>query len=186
MSAEVGFYPPDEDTFLLEDALVLDTPGKAPRVVVEVGCGSGYISAVLRRLYPRAYVLGTDINPHATEHTGSSLSQRNGDALRTSIITGIRQPIDLAVFNPPYLPSGPLPALSHWIDRSWAGGARGMEVTAKFLEETKDVPLRYLLLCSLNDPHAVISSLNDYAVNIIREKKVLGEHLLVLRIAKLG
>ncbi|KAI5192665.1 release factor glutamine methyltransferase [Nematocida sp. AWRm77] len=182
--SEPLFYPPDEDTFLLEDALLGDSVPFSPKLVVEVGCGSGHISQMLRRLYPTAYVLSTDINPHAVQYTSASLELSNGEAIRTSFVTGIGARIDIAVFNPPYLPSSCLSSIDAWIDKSWAGGVNGMEVTSMFLEETKDVKLRYLLLCSLNNPEAVISSLSHYTVDVIKQKKILGEHLYVLRIHK--
>ncbi|KAI5185262.1 release factor glutamine methyltransferase [Nematocida homosporus] len=179
-------YPPDEDTFLLEDAIMKDLAAHStpPKIIVEVGSGSGYISRVLAQHFPTSFVLATDINPYATTQTQTTLlPYSNASALRTSIIAGIKPSIDLAIFNPPYLPSEPHHLTGAWIDRSWAGGVHGLEVTQQFLLHTAHVPIRYLLLCSLNNPQQLADTLStQYHVTLLVAKKVLSETLVVLKI----
>jgi len=178
------YYEPHEDTFLLEDVVRTERL-ESPKVIVEVGCGSGHISRVLREMYPAAFVISTDVNPFAVQHASSALSRANGEAVRTSIVAGIRAQIDVAFFNPPYIPSPPIRRME-WIDRSWAGGEDGMEVIYMFLEETKDAPLRYLLVTHFNRPKDLIREISmEHTVKVVGERKVLGEHLLVLRIEKI-
>mmetsp|Transcript_31448 Transcript_31448/g.121703 ORF Transcript_31448/g.121703 Transcript_31448/m.121703 type:complete len:87 (+) Transcript_31448:3482-3742(+) len=63
-------YPPEEDTFLLIDALLADKdrllalqPGG---LAVEIGCGSGEVTSELIKLLGKnLYVLSTDVNPIA-------------------------------------------------------------------------------------------------------------------------
>ncbi|KAI5170614.1 release factor glutamine methyltransferase [Nematocida sp. LUAm3] len=180
-------YPPDEDTFLLEDAIRLDLTAirSTPKIIVEVGTGSGYISNVLRAIFPNSYVISTDINPYAVSSAHLLMRQlKNGDVLRASMVDGISQ-IDVAIFNPPYLPSTKEELSGNWIDRSWAGGESGAEVVKIFLKRTSHVPIRYLLLCSLNHPNDIISSLSlHYACTLIISRKVLSENLLVIKIRK--
>ncbi|KAI5180918.1 release factor glutamine methyltransferase [Nematocida sp. AWRm80] len=188
-------YPPDEDTFALEDAIVKDISNKrnnqdilSIRVIVEVGSGSGYISKVLREWYPLAYVISTDINPYSvlkTKDTCSQIDLPNGDAIRTSIINGIKDIIDLAIFNPPYIPSNPLEEYTEWIDKSWAGGKEGMEVINLFLEETKHINTRYLLLTQYNIHSESIKRLKlEYKVEQLIEKRVMSEIITVIKITK--
>lgn len=185
-----AYYVPDEDTFLLEDALRLSFSGSKPKgVVVEVGCGSGYISKVLREICPESYVLSTDINPDAVSASQACLDlscTNNGDVIRTSIIDGISLgKIDVCVFNPPYLPSSAEDLQGHGIDRAWAGGVSGAEIISQFLRETRGVPVRYLLLNACNEPFFIIQTLEkDHAVTTVAARKVPGESLMVIRIEK--
>ncbi|KAH9385445.1 release factor glutamine methyltransferase [Nematocida major] len=179
------FYPPSEDTYLMEDAL-RERPETGVKCIVEVGSGSGYISNVLSMLYPSAHVISTDINPHATEETRRACCAINATAVRASMVEGIKKKIDMAVFNPPYLPSEQKYLHGDWIDRSWAGGADGMEITDKFFAETSHIPVRYVVLCQYNNPRNVEARLmrEGYSVQTIKQKKVLNERLLVIRIEK--
>lgn len=177
------FYPPSEDTYLLEDALK-ERVEKEVKCIVEVGCGSGYLTNVLKDLYPLASIISTDINPYAVEEASRRCAANNTTVIRASMLDGIKTKVDVVVFNPPYLPSEEKYLTGDWIDRSWAGGADGMEVCNKFLKETAHVPIRYVLLCQFNKPNEVIMRLraNRYSVEIIRQEKVLNERLFVIRI----
>jgi len=46
--------------------LLLDHAGE-PRTVLEVGCGEGHVTERLRRRFPRARVVGTDLSPEIVE-----------------------------------------------------------------------------------------------------------------------
>jgi ubiquinone/menaquinone biosynthesis C-methylase UbiE len=43
----------------------LKTP---PESILEIGCGGGYFCQLLKRWYPQARIIGTDLNPSAIEH----------------------------------------------------------------------------------------------------------------------
>jgi protein-L-isoaspartate(D-aspartate) O-methyltransferase len=49
--------------------------------VLDVGCGSGYLSAVLARLNPRAKVFGIDVFERLTELATANVRQGDGDLL---------------------------------------------------------------------------------------------------------
>ncbi|KAI5190286.1 release factor glutamine methyltransferase [Nematocida minor] len=178
------FYPPSEDTYLMEDAL-RDTSEQDMKCIVEVGSGSGYISNVLRQLYPTSHIISTDINPSAVKETHRVCQGTNTTVLRTSMIEGIKSKIDMAVFNPPYLPSERDHLKGEWIDRSWAGGVDGMEVTNQFLDATAHIRIRYVLLCQYNKPLEVIEKLRKTCtVKVVKHQKILNENLCVIRIEK--
>lgn len=85
-------YAPAEDTWLL-----LRAAGKEchdGERVLEIGCGSGIISASLSG---RASVLATDINPHAVR----AARDRGIEVVRTDLAAGICGRFDLILFNPP-------------------------------------------------------------------------------------
>jgi len=61
-------YEPSEDTYLFMDALEKELPdlkASRPAVIVEIGCGSGMISAYLAKNFHGPAYIATDINPHA-------------------------------------------------------------------------------------------------------------------------
>lgn len=178
-------YQPDEDTYLLEDALTRHQYLPA-KVIVEVGCGSGYISALLRRIYPLAYIISTDINPHAAEQAHALLSgSKNGDVIRGFLSDTIRR-ADVAVFNPPYLPSEREPKYGEWADWSWAGGLLGAEIIFSFLETTMDIPIRYIVVCTFNPLSEIMERLRKtHTVSVIATRKVMSETLLVLYIERI-
>ncbi|KAI5159657.1 release factor glutamine methyltransferase [Nematocida ausubeli] len=179
------FYPASEDTYLMEDA-IRARHERNVQFIVEVGCGSGYISKVLAEVYPFSQIISTDINPHAIEETSRVCKRLNVTVVQTSIIDSIKENIDMAVFNPPYLPSEKEYLTGEWMDRSWAGGEKGMEITNKFLDETAHIHIRYVLLCQYNNPADVIEKLvsKGYCVEVIKQQKILNENLQIVRIER--
>ncbi|MDD1706009.1 MAG: class I SAM-dependent methyltransferase, partial [Methanoregulaceae archaeon] len=117
-------YAPAEDTWLL-----LRTAEKECRDgerVLEIGCGSGAIAAVLRR---QARVIATDINPNAVR----SARDAGVEVVRTDLFSGICGTFDLVLFNPPYLPTTPDERMDDWFEYALDGGPDGCAVIAKFL-----------------------------------------------------
>ncbi|PIL30952.1 hypothetical protein GSI_07121 [Ganoderma sinense ZZ0214-1] len=70
-------YEPAEDTFILLDALEEDADALRdlqPRVCLEIGSGSGCVSAFTGKIVGSStcLYLATDINPHASRSTGAT------------------------------------------------------------------------------------------------------------------
>jgi ubiquinone/menaquinone biosynthesis C-methylase UbiE len=75
--------------------------GRAPQRILDVGCGSGYGSAMLATEFPDAEVVGVDYDPKAVgmaarRHQAPNLSYRVGDVTRWNESIGI-EPFDHVV-----------------------------------------------------------------------------------------
>lgn len=190
-------YEPAEDSFLLIDALEKDTERlklMSPSVCLEVGSGSGVVSAFLASLIgPAALYLCTDVNPAAALCTVKTASC-NDVALQpviTSLVDGLlprlQGKVDVLIFNPPYVVTPSEEVGSRGIEAAWAGGVRGREVTDKFLPAVaqllSDQGLFYLVTIAENDPGEIISVLgrSGLAGGPFLSTRAGNERLSVLR-----
>jgi release factor glutamine methyltransferase len=171
-------YPVLEDTLLLLAAAQAECrPGER---VLEIGCGSGYIS---ERLVRYASVLATDINPHAAGEART----RGLDVVRADLIFCIRGPFDLVIFNPPYLPTLPDERMGDWLEYALDGGPDGRAAISRFISDVGRVLApegRFLLLVSsLTGLQEVGSLLSDagFEHHVVIQQKIEGEELVVLR-----
>lgn len=205
-------YEPAEDSFLLLDALEKDMEqilASRPLVCVELGSGSGIIITALSKLvHSNAHCIAVDISSMAcqiTKRTG--LANNVGvDVLNMNLLSSIKDhSIDLLVFNPPYVPSRVdkdcderqleqenVVSSSDNLIRTWAGGVNGREVIDKVVEEIDRVLATngtfYLLLLKENKPNDIIKDLKvrKFKAEIFMERKIIGEHLVILKIVKPG
>uniref|UniRef100_A0A3Q1G874 Methyltransferase HEMK2 n=1 Tax=Acanthochromis polyacanthus TaxID=80966 RepID=A0A3Q1G874_9TELE len=166
-------YEPAEDSFLLIDALEKDADRlKRPEVCVEVGSGSGVVSAFLASVVgPSALYICTDVNPAAAGCTAKTASCN--DVSLQPIITDLVQcllpqlcgKVDVLLFNPPYVVTPSEEVGGTGIEASWAGGHRGREVTDRFLPIVAQLlsskGLFYLITIAENDPEEIIRLLGQ-------------------------
>eukprot|EP00371_Babesia_bovis_P001325 XP_001609972.1 hypothetical protein [Babesia bovis T2Bo] len=154
-------YCPGEDTFLFIEALENDIDyilSKNMLCVMEIGCGSGYISTYFIKLLQRCgklspdagshrtipFVITVDINPAATMATVETL-ERNKVVERADTMTAdmflpllpqrSQEVLDMVMFNPPYVPSEEIGNPKSAIDRAWEGGFMGREIIDRFLAD---------------------------------------------------
>jgi release factor glutamine methyltransferase len=179
-------YEPAEDSFLLADA-ALKEAGPGMRIL-EVGTGSGFVSAVLLANLKDIYLLATEINPHA-----ACCAKANGvEVIRTDFFRGVKSGktescFDLILFNPPYLPTSKDEKVPGWLNYAFDGGISGRETLDRFLDEVKD----YLkpggkilvLISSITGLGAVMEKMKGlgFKADIIERKKVSFEELMVIR-----
>jgi release factor glutamine methyltransferase len=125
-------YDPAEDSFLLADAVVEHTSDGSR--VLEIGTGTGFVSAVLKANRD-ADLVATEINPHA-----SACAKSNGiEVIRTDMFAGIRKGhiFDLIIFNPPYLPTSEEEKVPGWLNYAFDGGVDGRAAIMPFLKEAR-------------------------------------------------
>ncbi|XP_029942754.1 methyltransferase N6AMT1-like [Salarias fasciatus] len=180
-------YEPAEDSFLLMDALEQDAARLrliSPCVCLEVGSGSGVVSAFLSSLLgPSALHICTDVNPAAARCTAETAS-RNRVPLQP-VLTDLAQcllprlcgKVDVLLFNPPYVVTPSEEVGGSGIEASWAGGLRGREVTDRLLPLVgrllSAAGLFYLVTIAENRP--------DDIIQILGQQGLTGEPCLTTR-----
>uniref|UniRef100_A0A673BFX2 Methyltransferase HEMK2 n=1 Tax=Sphaeramia orbicularis TaxID=375764 RepID=A0A673BFX2_9TELE len=168
-------YEPAEDSFLLIDALEKDAEMlqlKSPCVCLEVGSGSGVVSAFLASVVgPSALYICTDVNPAAAQCTAMTASC-NGVSLQPvltdlveCLLPWLSGKVDVLLFNPPYVVTPSEEVGSKGIEAAWAGGKRGREVTDRFLPLVAQLlskkGLFYLVTIAENNPEEIIRLLQE-------------------------
>lgn len=176
-------YEPSEDSFLLADAALSEINGFER--ILEIGCGSGIISAVIKA-NTKASVTGIDINPFATKCT-----RENGiEVIRGDLLSCIKGRFDLIIFNPPYLPTKEDERDKGWLNSAFDGGFDGRKVIYRFLEDAGRCLIRggkiLMLVSSLSGIDEIRSRMNSlgYAVEDIRHENYMFEQLTVLSASK--
>ncbi|XP_077525807.1 methyltransferase HEMK2-like [Haemaphysalis longicornis] len=200
-SEAASVYEPAEDSFLLIDALEKDLSEittRRPTVCVEVGSGSGVVSAALARALGRTcYCLATDINRKAAEMTKRTCETNNADVdilvndLVECLADRLRNQVDLLIFNPPYVvtPSEEIHS-DELLTRSWAGGIKGREVMDRLAPHVpqilSDRGLYYLLVIKENEPDDVCRLMSMYGLRgeTVISRRCGAESLSVLRFQK--
>lgn len=203
-------YVPAEDTFALLDALEQDADdlrSVAPRLVVEIGSGSGCVSSFVASILAagtgkqEAAFICTDINLLALQAT-SETGRRNGDvvidAVRSSLLQALlprcKGKIDLLLFNPPYVPTTEeeereAQAMTA-IEGSWAGGTLGTKLVEALMPCLADVITPggrfYLVAIKQNDPDLLVRELQaiGFVSDICLSRKAGREHLYIIRAKK--
>jgi len=179
-------YEPAEDSFLLADAALKEA--KAGMRILEIGTGSGFVSAVLLANLKDIRLVATEINPHAAR-----CAKINGvEVILTDLFKALksRRPetrFDLILFNPPYLPTSREEKVPGWLNYAFDGGTSGRETLDRFLDEVRD----YLkpggeilvLISSITglDPVKEKMEKLGFAADVVARKKVSFEELMVVR-----
>lgn len=177
-------YEPCEDSFLLADAALSEI--KDTDSVLEVGCGSGIISAVIKANINTG-IVGIDISPYAVKCTKDNGIQ----VIRGDLLSCIKGKFDVIIFNPPYLPTDEMEKEDGWMNAALDGGHDGRQVIYRFLDDVGTHLVNHgkivMLVSSLTGIEKVKSkmiSLNYY-VNEISQERCMFEQLVVIVATKL-
>jgi release factor glutamine methyltransferase len=172
-------YEPSEDSFLLADAALSEI--KDSERVLEVGCGSSIVAAVIKA-NTRAKIAGIDINPDAAKCT-----KENGiDAIRGDLLSCIKGKFDMIIFNPPYLPTSEGERTGDWLNTALDGGYDGRRIVYRFLDEAgrclTGKGKLILLVSSLSGIEEVRSKMEalGYSVEIKARERFMFETLAVI------
>lgn len=165
--------------------------------------------------YQSSAFFAVDINKFACDATWrtSKANNVNLEVINMDLLAAFQpNSIDLLVFNPPYVPTptddeaSDIPEQRKFYDKdaedvystrdkmlikSWAGGAGGCEIINRVISNLSEIlapdGVFYLLIIKENNPEKITKDLRMkgfQAVQII-DRKIRGEHLIVLKISKL-
>ncbi|MPC56830.1 methyltransferase N6AMT1-like [Portunus trituberculatus] len=189
-------YEPSEDSFLLIDALEKDLDlirAICPAVCLEVGSGSGVvITALATALGPRCCYLATDINLRAcriTQETGQA-NDVSVNAINTDLVDGVRSPVDVLIFNPPYVVTPSEEVGRGDLEHTWAGGELGREVMDRLFPRVSELlsskGVFYLVVLKENRPQEVaeLLALQGFSCTTLLSRTTGPEKLSVLRFTR--
>ena len=204
-----GVYAPDEDTFLLTDALKNDAGDVLNRasVAVEVGVGSGYVAtSAAMNMRKGGYVVATDVNAEAAR-CALETARNHGVALDVVLTDGLGalrrrlgegRCVDVLACNPPYVPTeegerwdaaAPSTEVPDNVRAAYAGGEHGRTLLDPLIPAIAEVLApstgrAYVVLLHENGVEGVRErALHDHnlASQVVLERRADMERLCVLR-----
>ncbi|TQD26203.1 HemK2/MTQ2 family protein methyltransferase [Methanolobus vulcani] len=175
-------YEPAEDSYLLADtALDLTKDGMK---VLEIGTGTGFVSAVLKA-NRNIYLIATEISPIAAK-----CAKSNGiDVIRTDMFAGLKEEkqYDAIIFNPPYLPTAEDEKVPGWLNYAFDGGVDGRKDVEPFMQQVSNYLKPHgfilMLISSLTGIEKVIEEMSKYSfeAQVIASEKCSFEKLVVIK-----
>lgn len=176
------YQPSDDSDLLVEAAKQVIDPDD---LVVDTGTGSGIVADRLIRS-TGATVIASDINPHAIQ----AARDRGLEVIRGSLVSFLAdETVDVAVFNPPYLPADDrLP--DDWLDRATTGGDDGFELVSDWIEELPRVltpdGIGVCIVSSLTDIEHVrtVAETAGFEVSELAERSFPFERLVALELRR--
>jgi len=179
-----GVYPPAADTYLLLDAIAIDSSD----IVLDVGCGAGLATLVAASKAQR--VVSVDISHGAVRNTIQNLRKnglgQNVSVIQSDLFRGLSdtRKFSMIMFNPPYLPAD---EMSTDMDHALIGGEDGSELTEKFVNEASSYLVQggrlYVVVSTLENIDAIIKTFNEnnFQVEQVNETSLFFEKIQVLK-----
>ena len=133
--------PRPETENLVELACRAFAPQSAIRIL-DLCTGSGCIALALARAFKQARVTASDVSPAALQVARANAQTyqlaKRIRFVQSNLFERLEGEFDLIVSNPPYIPSGDIPALAREVQREPAlaldGGADGLQLTRQILD----------------------------------------------------
>jgi HemK-related putative methylase len=192
-------YPPQEDTWfmvdVLEDVLNRDKVIHSQSFLVcEIGVGSGFISIVLAKKFPMIHFIGTDISFQASRLSYKNMSDHlicnQYDLICMDLLQSFN-PLkfhpDIIFFNPPYVRSSLEEINMGYLEKSWAGGPKGISVIHEFLKELSRFSFKKAIFLSSheNENEQLERDFNNaFQFHVISQRKIENERLICYEIRK--
>ena len=184
-------YKPSDDTYIMLE-YIESNPRFRGSFVIEIGCGSGILTAALVRAGARE-VVAVDVNDLACECTVCTLTSNFGEKpVNTHVIRGdLTSPlrrgvrVDYIVFNPPYLPCTPKDRQS----LAWCGGEDGVEVVCRLVDELLKYNISFgkliLILSSRSNINRVLERLKGlFNVKFSVKARFFFEQLILVEVSR--
>ncbi|MCU0851938.1 MAG: methyltransferase [Thermoplasmata archaeon] len=175
-------YNPSDDSYLLLKVVEV-SPGDN---FLDMGSGTGIIG--IHAAKAGAKVICADHNPYAVECTRRNAARNEVrlEAVRSDLFESLSGLYDVIAFNPPYLPGKQ--SSTSWIERSWAGGEEGSELTIRFLEDAWRHLLPggriYVVLSSAGGFMSVLKAAKArYSAEMLEEHRMFFESIFAYRFA---
>lgn len=133
--------PRPETEDLVDLACRAFAPQSAIRIL-DLCTGSGCIALALARAFKQARVTASDVSSAALQVARANAHTYQLETriqfVQSNLFERLEGPFDLIVSNPPYIPSGDIPALAREVQREPAlaldGGADGLQLTRQILD----------------------------------------------------
>ncbi len=173
-------YLPAEDSYLLASAA--QPLGK----ILEIGCGSGYVSIEWAK---HNQVEGVDINPIAVEVAKENARRMGANITfyHSDLFSQVKGKFDGILFNPPYLPTDEKTRINDELNLAFDGGKNGRKTLDRFLGEFETYlnpgGKMFLIQSSLNNLNKTLKALNKYDTKIIAEEQFFFEKLYLLEVS---
>ncbi|TFG94769.1 methyltransferase domain-containing protein [Candidatus Thorarchaeota archaeon] len=179
-----GVYQPADDTYLLLDAITIESSD----IVLDVGCGAGLGTLFAASKAER--VVGTDISHLAVRNTLQNLRnnglEQNVSIIQSDLFRGISNTakFSMMMFNPPYLPAD---EMSTEMDHALVGGEEGSELTERFVNEASSHIIQggrvYVVVSTLANIDTIIRTFNENSFQIeqVNETSLFFEKIQVLK-----
>ncbi|MDP8003632.1 MAG: methyltransferase [Caldisphaera sp.] len=113
-------YQPSDDTLLIIKSMkAIKSRGYSFNKIIEIGSGTGILSLAANKLFSPTILVSVDISPFAVKNTYLNLNNK-ALVIRCDGSNCVKPYFDLAIINPPYLPShDKLNKNDYWLIKSW-------------------------------------------------------------------
>ncbi len=186
-------YSPQEDTWFLADILEAQLQREIlnrtrSMLVCEVGVGSGFISIVLAKKYPMINFIGTDLSPQSSilcfKNMNDHLPHNQYDIVCMDLLRSfnpLKFSPDIIFFNPPYVRTSLNEMRKGFLEKSWAGGPKGIIVIHEFLKEITKFSFgkAFFLSSAFNENESLERDFTEiFIFRIISQRKIENETLI--------
>ncbi|MEO0091782.1 MAG: peptide chain release factor N(5)-glutamine methyltransferase [candidate division WOR-3 bacterium] len=151
------------------EELVMRTARKVkhPKIIIDIGTGSGVIANALAHLFPQAKIIATDISSDALDVAQRNIAKyRLGHQITLTCCDvlpkcdDLKSAVDLIISNPPYIPEDEIEKLAPRVKNyeplvALNGGKNGMEIISRIIENAVDFLCPDGLLALEIDPRQV-------------------------------
>lgn len=182
LEVEEGVLIPRPETEILIDLVAEIIEKENITRIAEIGVGSGAISVVLARKFPKLNSIATDICDTPLKVAGKNIDtfclNEQIELRRSNLIDEINEEIELVVSNPPYIAEGFL-LESNVVDyepkEALFGGRVGDELLKQIVLDVKERGIKYLA-CEMgyDQKEPITSFVNEVGVESIKFYKDLA------------